>query len=56
MTIKLLNLSADIRHLDDSEFNPSAQRTHRALSVLGEMFKTLPKPFINPDFTPSPTN
>ncbi|KAF8966236.1 hypothetical protein BDZ97DRAFT_1657828, partial [Flammula alnicola] len=49
--IKLLNLSADIRHLDDSEFDPSKQSTHRALSVLGETLAALVKPFINPDFS-----
>ncbi|KAJ6615305.1 hypothetical protein B0H10DRAFT_2220505 [Mycena sp. CBHHK59/15] len=46
--VKLLTLVADLRHLDTSEFAPSESNTHRALSVLGEMFDALLEPFINP--------
>ncbi|KAJ7699599.1 hypothetical protein B0H17DRAFT_1129209 [Mycena rosella] len=38
----------DLRHLDTSEFTPSERNTHRALSLLGEMFDALVEPFINP--------
>ena len=41
----------DIRHLDQSEFDPSERRTHRALSILGITMEALIEPFINPDFT-----
>ena len=49
--IKLLNLTADLRHLDTSEFNPSEMKTHQALSLLGEMLEALVEPFINPDLS-----
>ncbi|KAJ7620027.1 hypothetical protein B0H17DRAFT_1340775 [Mycena rosella] len=46
--VKLLCLVADLRHLDTSVFTPSERNTHRALSLLGEMFDALVEPFINP--------
>ncbi|KAJ7705557.1 hypothetical protein B0H17DRAFT_913672, partial [Mycena rosella] len=46
--VKLLCLVADLRHLDSSEFTPAERNTHRALSLLGEMFEALLDPFINP--------
>ncbi|KAJ7479108.1 hypothetical protein FB451DRAFT_1131301 [Mycena latifolia] len=46
--VKLLCLIADLRDLDTSEFTPSERNTHRALSLLGEMFDALVEPFINP--------
>jgi hypothetical protein len=49
--IKLLSLTADLRNLDTSSFDPSESNTHRALSLLGEMLDALIEPFINPDFT-----
>ncbi|KAF8074685.1 hypothetical protein FPV67DRAFT_1619269 [Lyophyllum atratum] len=41
--IKLLNITADIRNLDNSAFDPSEQNTHRALSLLGEMLDCAPE-------------
>lgn len=49
--IKLLSVTADLRNLDDSEFNPSELKTHRALSLLGELLESLLLPFIDPNFT-----
>lgn len=46
--IKLLNLAADLRKLDSSDFNPSEASTYRALCLLGEMLDALIDPFINP--------
>ncbi|KAJ7471739.1 hypothetical protein FB451DRAFT_1036440, partial [Mycena latifolia] len=46
--VKLLYLIADLRNLDTSECTPSERNTHRALSLLGEMFDALIEPFINP--------
>ncbi|KAK7034343.1 hypothetical protein R3P38DRAFT_2519217, partial [Favolaschia claudopus] len=46
-------LIADLRQLDTSEFTPSEKITHRALSLLGEMFDALVDPFINPTLSPS---
>ncbi|KAF9471491.1 hypothetical protein BDN70DRAFT_938909 [Pholiota conissans] len=47
--IKLLSLTADLRKLDTSDFDPSEISTHRALSLLGEMLDALLEPFINPE-------
>ena len=47
--IKLLSITADLRNLDTSAFNPSERKTHRALSLLGEMFDALLFPFVSPD-------
>jgi len=49
--IKLLNLTADIRNLDTSSFDPSEMKTHQALSLLGELLEALVEPFINPDLS-----
>ncbi|KAK7026943.1 hypothetical protein R3P38DRAFT_3524460 [Favolaschia claudopus] len=49
--IKLLWLIADLRDIDTSEFLPSERNTHRAISILGEMFDALLQPFINPDLS-----
>ncbi|KAF8867766.1 hypothetical protein CPB84DRAFT_1698363, partial [Gymnopilus junonius] len=49
--IKLLSLTADLRNLDPSDFDPSESNTHRAISLLGEMLEALVQPFVNPDFT-----
>jgi hypothetical protein len=49
--IKLLSLTADLRYLDTSDFDPSEANTHRALSLLGEMLDALVEPFTNPDFS-----
>ncbi|KAJ7227439.1 hypothetical protein GGX14DRAFT_511117 [Mycena pura] len=46
--VKLLCLIADLQHLDTSGFTPSEKKTHRAISLLGEMFDALVEPFINP--------
>ncbi|KAJ7911680.1 hypothetical protein B0H13DRAFT_1875634 [Mycena leptocephala] len=46
--VKLLCLIADLQHLDTSGFTPSEKHTHRAISLLGEMFDALVEPFINP--------
>ncbi|KAJ7458447.1 hypothetical protein FB451DRAFT_1406225 [Mycena latifolia] len=46
--VKHLCLVADLRHLDSTEFTPAERHTHRALSLLGEMFDALLEPFINP--------
>ncbi|KAK6991620.1 hypothetical protein R3P38DRAFT_2563904, partial [Favolaschia claudopus] len=46
--IRLLCLVADLRRLDVSDFTPSEKITHRALSLLGEMFDALVNPFIMP--------
>lgn len=49
--IKLLSITADLRNLDNSDFDPSEQKTHHALSLLGEMLDALIEPFIDPTFT-----
>lgn len=49
--IKLLNLMADLRNLDSSELDPSEQKTHSALSLLGELLEALVEPFINPELS-----
>ncbi|KAF8055318.1 hypothetical protein FPV67DRAFT_1789064 [Lyophyllum atratum] len=49
--IKLLNLTADLRNLDSSGFDPSERKTHCALSLLGEMLEALVEPFVNPGFS-----
>lgn len=49
--IKLLKLSADVRNLDSTDFDPSENGTHRALSLLSEMLEALVEPFINPEFS-----
>lgn len=49
--IKLLNLTADLRNLDSSSFNPSEQKTHAALSLLGELLEALVEPFTNPELS-----
>ncbi|KAF8150236.1 hypothetical protein B0H34DRAFT_811419 [Crassisporium funariophilum] len=49
--IKLLNLTADLRNLDPSGFDPSEQKTHCAISLLGELLEALVEPFINPDLS-----
>ncbi|KAJ7088428.1 hypothetical protein B0H15DRAFT_982116, partial [Mycena belliarum] len=46
--VKLLCLVTELRDLDTSEFSPSEKNTHRALSLLGEVFDPLVDPFINP--------
>ncbi|KAJ7236387.1 hypothetical protein C8J57DRAFT_1569718 [Mycena rebaudengoi] len=46
--VTLLCLVDDLRNLDTTEFTPSERNTHRALSLLGEMFHALLEPFINP--------
>ncbi|KAJ7702667.1 hypothetical protein B0H17DRAFT_1194559 [Mycena rosella] len=46
--VKLLCLIADLRPLDSTEFTPAEKNTHRAISLLGEMFDALVEPFINP--------
>ncbi|KAF7328555.1 hypothetical protein MVEN_02543200 [Mycena venus] len=45
---KLLCLVPEMRHLDTSDLTPAEKNTHRALSLLGEMFHALIDPFINP--------
>ncbi|KAF9522601.1 hypothetical protein CPB83DRAFT_733454, partial [Crepidotus variabilis] len=49
--IKLLTVTADLRKLDNSNFDPSEQVTFHSLSLLGEMLDALVEPFINPDFS-----
>lgn len=49
--IKLLSITADLRNLHNSDFDPSEQKTHHALSLLGEMLDALIEPFIDPTFT-----
>jgi len=49
--IKLLKLSADVRNLDPTDFDPSERSTHRSLSLLGEMLEALVEPFINPELS-----
>ncbi|KAJ7936419.1 hypothetical protein B0H13DRAFT_1589586, partial [Mycena leptocephala] len=47
--IKLLCLVAELRMaVDSSDFTPAERKTHRALSLLGEIFDALLEPFINP--------
>ncbi|KAJ7121698.1 hypothetical protein C8R44DRAFT_877079 [Mycena epipterygia] len=46
--VKLLSLSAELRLLDPADFTTSERKTHRALSLLSEMFEALLEPFINP--------
>jgi hypothetical protein len=46
--IKLLSLTADLRNLDTSDFDPSERNTHRAISLLGETLEALVEPFTNP--------
>ncbi|KAJ7251090.1 hypothetical protein C8J57DRAFT_1078413 [Mycena rebaudengoi] len=46
--VTLLCLIDDLRHLDTAELTPSERNTHRALSLLGEVFHALLEPFINP--------
>ncbi|KAK7024312.1 hypothetical protein VNI00_016436 [Paramarasmius palmivorus] len=47
--IKLLSLVIELRDLDPSEFGPTQGVTHKALSLLAEVFESLLDPFINPD-------
>ena len=44
-----LNLTADLRNIDSSEFDSSEQKTHSAIPLLEEMLEALVNPFINPD-------
>ncbi|KAF9530963.1 hypothetical protein CPB83DRAFT_874875 [Crepidotus variabilis] len=46
--VKLLNLTAELRNLNATSFNPSEHQTHRALSLLGEMLGALLEPFVDP--------
>ncbi|KAF9042838.1 hypothetical protein BDZ89DRAFT_912987, partial [Hymenopellis radicata] len=44
--IKFLCLVADLRDLDEDDYNPSERHTYRALRLLGEMCGALVEPFI----------
>ncbi|KAJ7139440.1 hypothetical protein C8R44DRAFT_867592 [Mycena epipterygia] len=46
--VKLLCLVAELCDLDTSDFTPTEKNTHRALTLLGEMFDALVDPFIDP--------